>query len=550
MAITKYQNYHKKIVQILEIIRNKYHYKNLSMAFAHWYLQYERKLNDEEIQEAIIDGSYDMGIDAVIIDEDSKKLTVFQFKFPNKDANITLEIQQDEILKTFYGFNILYSSDIPYNGKNKSFGDKKDTLKEIYICNCEIYFVSFNKGIITHKDLIENENNKFKAETGNELKVIVHEFNHISNIYDRINRENNVEIDFVYETVMPISGDMYQSFYCYTKATNLIETIGDKMSLIFDENIRLYEYDTEINKGIKDTATGNNSKMFYFYNNGIVFICDKINNSSGNRKISLKGASVVNGCQTLNALYEIKERLKDDVFLMIKIIEISDYDERANITKYLNSQNQIKDSYFLANHTLIRQLQKELLEKGYFLERQKNEYKYKKYEENVKIITLEEAIQYYVGCHIDRYAYLAKNSKKELFDENRIDEILKHISAEKVISAYELHLMIGNILTKYRRLRKNSESKEFSEFIGISMEELNQGEEFKFLNTADILLLNIVRNYLDKFKNTNKQEAIKQSIFKAKQVIDKYKSNSVLANLTRKKEIYDEIRNIINNQNS
>ena len=62
----------------------------------------------------------------------------------------------------------------------------------------------------------------------------------------------------------------------------------------------------------------------------------------------------------------------------MRIIEIADYDERMRITEYLNSQTQIKASYFVANHPIIRDLQESLLEKGYFLERQVNEYQFKK----------------------------------------------------------------------------------------------------------------------------------------------------------------------------
>ena len=80
--------------------------------------------------------------------------------------------------------------------------------------------------------------------------------------------------------------------------------------------------------------------MFYFFNNGVVFICDNASNSPASNQIVMDGASVVNGCQTLTVLYNAynKEKLSDNVNLLVRIIVISDYNERMKITEYLNSQ--------------------------------------------------------------------------------------------------------------------------------------------------------------------------------------------------------------------
>jgi hypothetical protein len=66
---------------------------------------------------------------------------------------------------------------------------------------------------------------------------------------------------------------------------------------------------------------------------------------------------------------EDKSELKDDVYLPIRIIETKDFDLRSKITEYLNTQTEIRDSYFLANNSIVRDLQEQLLRRGYFLER-------------------------------------------------------------------------------------------------------------------------------------------------------------------------------------
>ncbi|OWW57398.1 hypothetical protein B645_13415, partial [Enterococcus hirae 88-15-E09] len=160
----------------------------------------------------------------------------------------------------------------------------------------------------------------------------------------------------------------------------LIKSLEDVIGVIFDENIRLHEIKSKVNEGIKNTSSSDkDSSMFYFYNNGITFICDQVNLSPSNLTVRLDGASIVNGCQTVTSLYEnhTKKELQEDVDLLVRITKISDYDERAKITQFLNSQNPIKESYFISNHTIVRDLQTKLFESNYYLERQINESSYK-----------------------------------------------------------------------------------------------------------------------------------------------------------------------------
>lgn len=117
MAITRYESYYGKIREQVKKIRNENEYNTNSLAFAHWYLDKYYKLSEQQIAEAIIDGSDDLGIDAVIIDENNKSLTVMQFKFPSKNTTINCEIEQGDILKTINGFKTIIKNDIDYTGK-------------------------------------------------------------------------------------------------------------------------------------------------------------------------------------------------------------------------------------------------------------------------------------------------------------------------------------------------------------------------------------------------------------------------------------------------
>lgn len=568
MAITKFDSYYKQIKDTLESIKEEFGYNNLSQAFIHWYLKNYFNFTDQQIEESLIDGSGDNGVDVITLNEESKELTVMQFKFPNKIENINSEISQADILKTLHGFKLLIKPSDEKIKNNDKFNDYKEQLKDTDIFRFNIFFVSFNKGIISNRDDIENFAADFKRDHGSDMYIYYHDRLTISNIYERINRQNSLEINLRYKQ-MTSAYDIYErsvkSFVGLVNGKELINAIEDNIETIFDENIRLYEGRTNVNNMIKKTASNQNEgSMFYFYNNGITFICDEANNSPNKLSINLKGVSIVNGCQTATSLYELQEKnkLQENVDILVRVMEISDYTERMKITEYLNSQNPIKDSYFIANHTIIRDLQNELLKKGYYLERQINEIEYKKryddsFDSSIKPITLEKAIQNYTGYWINKYAAIAKRGKSALFDKNKIDEILMEIDSDKVIESEIIYCDISKVLTKYRKTRRNNNKNDFAEFLGISQNQLLKDmTDYLFVNTGDILILNAVSNLKKQYKklriNFNNDKLIKHAIFIIRDIIKAEGQDDIrnISSITKNNATFKKVQEFIYDMNS
>jgi hypothetical protein len=435
------------------------------------------------------------------------------------------------------------------------------------IFSFKIFFVSFNKGIdaIANKELVENFARNFKKDYGSELQIKIHDKSIISNIYEKMNRKNDLEITLSYKqlaSAYDIDSMNIKSYVGLVNGRSLISSIENSIETIFDENIRLYEGKTSVNNSIKATASNpKESEMFYFYNNGVTVICDKVNNSPNKLSVSLKGVSIVNGCQTVTSLYDLytQNKLENGVDILTRIIEISDYNERMKITEYLNSQNPIKDSYFIANHTIIRDLQKSLENKGYYLERQINEFEYKKHYggkglNNLVPIKLESVIQHYVGYWLDEYASTAKRGKGLLFDKNKIDEILMDINADRVIEANNMYREISKIITSYRRTRRNENKTEISDFLGIPHSDfLNKIDEYLFMNTGDIVILNTAKLLKDKYKNQkiefNDKKLIKDAILLIhKNIIETYPDGvRNISALTKNTKLFKEIKQYIDN---
>lgn len=566
MAVTKYESYYKQIKESVDEIKEMYVYKNSSIAFIHWYLKNHLFLEEQDIGEAIIDGFGDNGIDAILLNEEEKELTVMQFKFPQDINGINSEISQADILKTFNGFNLLIDKTMNQES-NIQFNQFKERINDMDIFSFKIYLVSFNKGIeaVANKELVENFARNFKKDYGSELQIKIHDKSIISNIYEKMNRKNDLEITLSYKqlaSAYDIDLMNIKSYVGLVNGRSLISSIENSIETIFDENIRLYEGKTSVNNSIKATASNpKESEMFYFYNNGVTIICDKVNNSPNKLSVSLKGVSIVNGCQTVTSLYDLytQNKLENGVDILTRIIEISDYNERMKITEYLNSQNPIKDSYFIANHTIIRDLQKSLENKGYYLERQINEFEYKKHYggkglNNLVPIKLESVIQHYVGYWLDEYASTAKRGKGLLFDKNKIDEILMDINADRVIEANNMYREISKIITSYRRTRRNENKTEISDFLGIPHSDfLNKIDEYLFMNTGDIVILNTAKLLKDKYKNQkiefNDEKLIKDAILLIhKNIIETYPDGvRNISALTKNTKLFKEIKQYIDN---
>lgn len=173
---------------------------------------------------------------------------------------------------------------------------------------------------------------------------------------------------------------------------------------IFDKNIREYLGNRGVNKNIYNTLINQEDrKNFFYYNNGITIICDKIDspitkaqaNSNLSVSFNIHNPQIVNGCQTVNSIYEVLKNINPselysqfkDTFVMLKILQIdrkSD-DQQVlyrNIVKFNNSQNSIDEKTFVSNNSIFSRLQTEFENKGFLLlikQSDKNKYtnKYK-----------------------------------------------------------------------------------------------------------------------------------------------------------------------------
>lgn len=105
------------------------------------------------------------------------------------------------------------------------------------------------------------------------------------------------------------------------KAAELTALRGIADQSLFDYNVRGSLGNTQVNRdivsSIKDPGT---HKLFPLFHNGITVICESLESTAD--KIKIGNYYVVNGCQSLTALYENRSSLTGDLRVLTKFAKM------------------------------------------------------------------------------------------------------------------------------------------------------------------------------------------------------------------------------------
>jgi len=143
------------------------------------------------------------------------------------------------------------------------------------------------------------------------------------------------------------------------KAVELVALDGISDQSLFAFNVRGPLGKTQVNRDIvKSIRDKTLHKMFPLFHNGITVIASDVTLEA--ERLSVTGYHVVNGCQSLTALFNTRGSLTDDLRVLVKFIKMDPASAVAqNITEYSNNQNPTKARDFKANHPIQIRLQNE-----------------------------------------------------------------------------------------------------------------------------------------------------------------------------------------------
>ncbi|MDY0278189.1 MAG: AIPR family protein [Acholeplasma sp.] len=334
--------------------------RNESAAFLMWYLEKYYRLDKQEAIDCVCDNHGDKGVDGIYVNEALGTIEVFQSKISQSDKKTV----GDTILKEFYGTLSQFRT--------------KENLQEL-VDNAGKAEVA---SLIKRLDLVERLEayqikGVFVANT--ELSSDGEAYLNITEQIEFVGKKqledeyisDKKEINVISETTFDISGMEITSYFVDTdtmtyiapvKATELVKLDGIDDQSIFDYNVRGSLGNTKINKGIvRSIRTKSLHKKFPLFHNGITIVADEVVKTE--EKITLKKFYVVNGCQSLTALYKNQFYLTDDLKILTKIVKVPISSSLTpQITEYSNSQNGVKPRDFKSYNQIQIRLQNEINE--------------------------------------------------------------------------------------------------------------------------------------------------------------------------------------------
>ena len=360
--------------KIKEDISQEYYtniFPNDGQRFIAWYLRNIFNLDECETKDCITDGAGDKQIDAVYINNQNSTIYIIQGKFYEKE-NIDSEPLR-EVLSSWIQIQNL--EELQNNANEKL----KVKITEMASALEDDYSICFE--LITTSELTDSakkdleifqknisENDRFNAN----LIVVDNEI--LKTRYDEALNMNRPYINHNFS----VESNKYMEMYIGNKkaviaAIPLKECIkipGIKDGSLFRKNVRQsLGMDNKVNKGIAHTLK-NDPEKFFFLHNGITAICSSINIDNG--IISVKELNVVNGCQSLNTIFNCSQSIRDaaNAYIMFRFYEINDSEYADDISTSTNSQSTVKARDLRSNDKNVLIMKKDYeqyFSDGYFI---------------------------------------------------------------------------------------------------------------------------------------------------------------------------------------
>jgi hypothetical protein len=169
-------------------------------------------------------------------------------------------------------------------------------------------------------------------------------------------------------------------YVCLVPLLNYFKFITDQdgnyVKAIFDANVRDYQGDVQVNKGIRETLEAPGEEDFWWLNNGITIVADDA--VSSGKTLTIKNPKVVNGMQTsleITKHFATLQDPKDDRCILVRVISPQNEESHENIIWATNNQTSIPPASLKATDKIHRDIEDYLKPRGLFYERRKNYYK-------------------------------------------------------------------------------------------------------------------------------------------------------------------------------
>lgn len=335
-------------------------FPNDGQRFVAWYVRNVHRRDMIETKADVTDGPDDKQIDAIVVDDDSNTVYVVQGKFMN-NGPVNAEPLR-EVLASWIQLKDIVR--LQETGNQKL----KQRLPEVATALEEDYSVEFElivTGELTSAARDDLDTFQRQVAEADDFPASIHVIDpdELQRRYElALDRENPLishELVLESDKYMAIKLGGTKVVIASIPLKECVRFPGIKDGTLFQKNVRQsLGLSNRVNKGIKSTIYGD-SRNFFFYHNGITAICNRLELGDG-RKLTLRGMSVVNGCQSLNTILSCSEQVKrlDDAYVMFRFYEIPERERADRISISTNSQSAVKPRDLRSNDRRVLALKR------------------------------------------------------------------------------------------------------------------------------------------------------------------------------------------------
>jgi len=328
-----------------------------SASFLIWYLENYYRLDKLEAVDSVCDQRGDKGVDGIFVNDADQTITVFQSRIA-QDEKSTIG---DKSLREFQGTLSQFASADSVTSLVKSAGaaqvasliKRLDLVQKIgsyelrgeFVSNVEIDTNGRDFLVHAKKLSFVGRNVLLSTYCSDERNPPIH-------------APARFDIQGIRVSEYIIDGGT-KALIAPIKAKELVALDGISDQSLFTYNVRGPLGKTQVNrdivKSINDKSLHRNFPLFH---NGITIIAGDLTATSDTIEVS--DYFVVNGCQSLSALYENKGKITDDLIILVKFIRMDPQSVLAkSITEMSNNQNGVKARDFKSNNPIQIRLQNE-----------------------------------------------------------------------------------------------------------------------------------------------------------------------------------------------
>lgn len=434
--------------------------------FVLWFLRAFLTENEDEASRSVCGGPRDKGVDAVLVDDDTRNVFIVQGKY-RREAGVKAESRGDVLGFAELGtiitgparpFADLLTDISPEVGKRLEEARKRIVSRDYRL---QLYYVTMGRcsaSLLGEAERLVRSAERqvtFALVDGRQVLLM------LSDYFDGV-APPVPSLDLEVEQGHGIrSNGILNRYDSHTDIESWVFTMTDQCvtgmfeqagTRLFARNVRGFLGSTEINKGMESTLC-REPEYFWYYNNGITIICDdaKQEKHRGQDILRVTNPQVINGQQTTRTLAHVKAS-RSRASVIVRVIRVPRNNGAGNsfenlvsqIVQATNWQNAIRPSDLMSNDRRQIDIERQMRKLGYlYIRKRQSKYEARRVAGNHTghMIKKEELAQAVAGSDMD--PAIVREGKERLFEERYYGQVFPTSDPYYYLNRYWLMRQVG-----------------------------------------------------------------------------------------------------------